>query len=269
MILITHCSSRICLTISWCFSSLSFVARARCSRDCISLGMYYCFSTMVHSSRWWSLFVSRPRTAEMISVLKALSTLIGALKRAPKDSGKTSISIASRDWRFASSRTEYLASIDRSLSMSGRMYHIALATDLERHQRDASSILFSLDTSGFRAMKNEQGSKTLNIPFALLSGSLLLLYLTNKSIYIYIRIFYAYVCMCNWLSVIRSWSVSFFRSLRNLTFFEWTCSSYHSFVRLFIISNSTNCYDLAEHTEFFPTIKTHIHQAHLSSFSIE
>jgi hypothetical protein len=28
-----------------------------------------------------------PRTAEMISVLKALGTLIGALKRAPKDSG--------------------------------------------------------------------------------------------------------------------------------------------------------------------------------------
>lgn len=33
----------------------------------------------------------RPRTAEMISVLKALSTLIGALKRAPKDSVELTI----------------------------------------------------------------------------------------------------------------------------------------------------------------------------------
>ena len=192
-------------------SSLSFVARARCSRDCISLGMYYCFSATVRSSHWWSLLVSRPRTAEMISVLKALSTLIGALKRAPKDSGKTSISIVSRDRRFSSSGTEYLASVDRSLSMSGRMYHITLATDLERHQRDASSILFSLNTSGFRAMKNEQGSKTLNIPFALLSGSLLL-YLTNKSIYIYIYTYFLCVRVFVQLVVCTVFLICFFLS---------------------------------------------------------
>ena len=94
-----------------------------------------------------------------------------------------------------SSGTEHLASIDRSLSMSGRMYYITLATDLQRHQRDASSILFPLNTSGLRAMRNEQSSRTLNISFALLPGFLLLLYLTNKSIYtyIYIHIFCVYV----------------------------------------------------------------------------
>lgn len=152
------------------------------------------------------------------------------------------------------------------------MYHITLATDLERHQRDASSILFSLNTSGFRAMKNEQGNKTLNILFALLPGSLLL-YLTNKSI-LYIYTYFLCVRVYVQLVLCTMFLICFFLSFSSKSHFFPNGTAHLtilSFIYLLFPIPQIVTISLKTQNSFLRLKRTHAHthQAHLSSFSID